>query len=136
MNRKTITIILGALIILAFFLPYINVAGFLKFSGFEIVTGKEMSEGKGAAERYVILLAPIAGILLLAGGLTGKSILPRPVLGVLALVGTLYIIIRGMMETNGQGMSQVFSLLGIGFWLSLIASIAVFAIPALAPEKS
>jgi hypothetical protein len=137
MNKKTISLILGGLLILAFFLPYINVAGLFKISGFDIVAGgKDMSGEKGSLERFVLLLAPLAGVLLILGGINGdKSILPRPVLGILALAGTLYPIIRGLMESKGEGMSQILSFLGIGFWISLIASIAIFAIPALAPDK-
>lgn len=69
MDRKTLSIILGVALIASFFLPYLNVAGILKVSGLDIVTGKGMmgEEAKGSIDRFLLLLAPLAGILLLVG---------------------------------------------------------------------
>jgi hypothetical protein len=128
MNKKIITIVLAAVIIGAFFLPYFNLGGLFKMSGLDLVTGKGMGEGEssGSADRYVMLLAPLAGLLLLAGALSNnKYILGRPFLGFLALAGVLYPIIRTLIEGKGEGMGQMFKFMGIGFWLGLVAALAV-----------
>jgi hypothetical protein len=125
MNRKTITMVLAAVIIVAFFLPYFNLAGLFKMSGLDIITGGSMGAGKGSADRFVLLLTPIAAVLLLVGALNNEKYTPsRTVLGALALIGWIYPLIRGLME-GGSGMSQVFKFMGIGFWLGLVAAVAV-----------
>lgn len=130
MNRKTLSIVLGVVLIASFFLPYLNVAGIFKVSGLDIITGKGImgEASKGSAEKYIMLLTPIAGVLLLVGALNNENYpLGRPIIGVLALIGVLYLIIRGLMEGGGKGMGEVFRFLGMGFWLGLIAAIVVLA---------
>jgi hypothetical protein len=126
MNRKTITMILAVVIIGAFFLPYFSLGGLFKMSGLDIITGGSMGgNSSGSADRFILLLTPIAGVLLLVGALNNEKYIPsRSVLGILALVGWIYPLIRGLME-GGSGMSQIFKFMGIGFWLGLVAAIAV-----------
>jgi len=130
MDRKTLSILLGVALIASFFLPYLNVAGILKVSGLDIVTGKGMmgEEAKGSIDRFLLLLAPLAGILLLVGAFNNENyILGRPVLGILALAGLLYPIIRGVIEGGGKGMGEIFKFMGLGFWLGLAAAIVLLA---------
>jgi hypothetical protein len=125
MNRKTITIVLAVIIIASFFLPYFNMAGLFKMSGLDIISGGGMDGSKGSPDRFLMLLAPLGGVLLLVGALNNEKYIPsRMVLGVLALLGVIYPLIRGVIE-GGEGLSQVFKFLGIGFWLGLVASVAV-----------
>jgi len=95
-------------------------------SGLDIITGGSMGgNSSGSADRFILLLTPIAGVLLLVGALNNEKYIPsRSVLGILALVGWIYPLIRGLME-GGSGMSQIFKFMGIGFWLGLVAAIAV-----------
>lgn len=126
MNRKTISIVLGALLIGSFFLPYLNFAGFIKASGFDIVSEGGMGEGSKDADKYLMLLTPLAGLLLVIGALNkDRYIPPRPLLGLLGLLGVLYPLIRLIIESKGDGMGQVIKILGLGFWLGLAAAIAV-----------
>ncbi len=128
MDRKTLSIILGIVLIVSFFLPYLNLAGLFKVSAFDIIKGgggiTEGASGNDSPDKYIMLLTPIAGILLILGALN-KDILARPVLGILALVGILYPIIRGLIDGGGEGIGYIFRFLGIGFWLALVAGIVV-----------
>lgn len=138
MDKKTLSIILGVAIIGAFFLPYFSFAGIFKLSAFDLVSGKEMMEGSrnsgGSAERFVLLVGPLAGVLLLIGALNnGNYILGRPVLGILGLIGSLYLVVRILIEGEGNGIEYIFKLMGLGFWLGLIASIVVLVYNP--PEK-
>jgi hypothetical protein len=118
MNRKTITMILAVVILAAFFLPYMSFFG-QSISAFQIV------KGGGKADVYIMVLAPVAAILLLVGALNNEKYTPsRSVLGILALVGWIYPIIR-MFIDGGSMAGQVFKILGIGFWLGLVAALAV-----------
>lgn len=128
MNRKTLSIILGVVLLVSFFLPYLSVAGIFKVSGLDIVTGGKgmMSGAKGSADRFLMLLTPIAGALLLVGAFNNEKYpVSRLLLGILALIGILYPILRGVIEGGGEGIGQVFRFLGIGFWLGLVAAIVL-----------
>lgn len=119
MNRKTITLVLAAVLIGAFFLPYLSFGPF-KASGLDVVTGS------GNADKYVLALTPLAGVLLLVGALNNENyILGRPVLSLLALVGVLYLIVRTLIESKGQGMGDMFKILGVGYYLALAASLVL-----------
>lgn len=126
MNRKTISIVLGALLIGSFFLPYFSWAGILKMSGFEIISKGDVGAGIEDADKYLMLLTPLAGILLLIGALNKDRYIPsRPLLGLIGLLGVLYPLIRLIIESKGDGMGQVIKIMGLGFWLGLAAAIAV-----------
>ncbi|MBL7748439.1 MAG: hypothetical protein JNM19_13465 [Chitinophagaceae bacterium] len=117
MNKKMLTIILGALLILGFFLPYISFFG-------QGVSGFDLVKQGGKADVYVLLLSPIAGILLLVGALNnGKYVPSRGILVLLALIGVLYLIIRSLIE--GGPLGAMFKLLGIGYYLSLAAAVVL-----------
>ena len=119
MNRKTITLVLAAILIGAFFLPYLSFGPF-KVSGLDVITGK------GEADRYILALTPLAGVLLLVGALNNENyILGRPVLSLLALVGVLYLIVRTLIESKGQGIGDIFKILGVGYYLALAASLVL-----------
>mgnify|MGYP006898452019 CR=1 FL=1 len=110
--------ILAVVILAAFFLPYMSFFG-QSISAFQIV------KGGGKADVYIMVLAPVAAILLLVGALNNEKYTPsRSVLGILALVGWIYPIIR-MFIDGGSMAGQVFKILGIGFWLGLVAALAV-----------
>ncbi len=117
MNKKIVTIVLAALLIVGFFLPYMSFMGH-GISGFELV------KGGGKADVYILALSPLAGILLLVGALNnGNYIIPRGILAVLALVGVLYLVVRSLIE--GAPFGDLFSLLGIGYYLSLAAAVVL-----------
>lgn len=115
MNKKMLTMILAVVLIAGFFLPYLSMGPF-SASGFEII------KGAGKADKYVLLLPPIAGILLLVGALNNGNYTPsRGILAILALVGALYLIVRSLIESAPIG--QLIKMLGIGYWLTLAAAV-------------
>jgi hypothetical protein len=117
MNKKMVTMILAVVLIAGFFLPYISFLG-------RGISGFDMVKGGGKADVYVLALSPLAGILLLAGALNnGKYILARGILGILALVGVLYLVVRSVIE--GGDIGSMFKILGVGYWLSLVAALAL-----------
>ncbi len=124
MNKKIYSIIIGAILLVAFFLPYISLFGF-NISGLDVATKGNSWEG------YVLFLIPLSGLMLLIGGLNnGNYPLGRSLWTILPLLGILFMII-GEPIIQGQGISDVFSALGkgygIGLWLSIIAAIAALA---------
>jgi hypothetical protein len=120
MDKKTLTIILAAILIGSFFLPYVK-SPFGSVSGLDILTAKG-----GDADKYIMALVPLSGILLLIGALNnGNYILPRGILCLLALVGVLYLVVRSLIKMKGEHMDQLFSMLGIGYWLGLATAIVL-----------
>lgn len=121
MNKKIYSIVLGAIFIVAFFLPYISLFGFS-------ISGLDLAKGGTSWESYVLFLIPLSGIMLLVGGLNnGNYPLGRGLWAVLPLLTVLFFLI-GIPIIKGQGVSDVFKSLGkgygIGLWLTIIASLA------------
>jgi hypothetical protein len=125
MNKKMYSIILGAVLIGAFFLPYMSVFG-MDISGFKIATAKG-----GDWQQYLLLIIPISGIMLLIGALNnGNYPGGRTIWTWLPLLGVLWLaVIAPLIE--GVAIGDIFNALfkgkGIGFWLTLVTSIAAIA---------
>jgi len=118
MNKKTLTLVLAVLLIIGFFLPYVS-ASLFSMSGF---SGLDLVKGGGKADKYVLLLSPIAGLLLLAGAANnGNYILSKGVLVLLALIGVLYLPLRSLID--GADLGKLFQAMGIGYWLSLVSAL-------------
>ena len=138
MNKKIWTIILGGLIILGFFLPYLQFGGILAVSGFDLVFNSSRTLGSDSIsklELYFWLIIPLAGLLLLLGALNNeKYILSRGFLKWLPLLGLLFIFARftfaadgNVNRTDGDMYSTIIKLLGSGYWISLVAAILLVA---------
>ena len=68
MNRKMYSIILGAILLIGFFLPYFSFFG-MNVSGLKMAT----AEG-GDWKQYLLFLIPLSGLMLLVGGVNnGKQ---------------------------------------------------------------
>jgi len=122
MDRKTLTIILAVVLIGCFFLPYYNFMG--KISGLDIVKASG-----GDWEKYILLLIPLSGVLLLIGAMNNDNYpLGRTLLSWLPLLAVLFWII-GMPLINGAAIGDVFKLIGkgygIGFWITIGASLVL-----------
>ena len=118
MNKKTLTLMLAVVLIAGFFLPYFSASLFSMkgISGFDIV------KGAGKADKYLLLLSPIAGLLLLAGAANnGNYLLSKGVLVILALAGILFLPIRALID--GADLGKLFKTMGIGYWLSLVSAV-------------
>lgn len=125
MNKKTITIVLSLILLIAFFLPYIS-NGPAKLSCYDIVFGKDGVEGLSSNGRYlfVTLLIPIGAILILLGVFIKDSFANNGLVFWMPLIGIVYIIV--MLYITGSSaltVSELVGWLGYGFWASLVAAI-------------
>jgi hypothetical protein len=119
MNKKMLSMILGAALIAGFFLPYSG-----KASGFDFVSLKGVDW-----KIYVLLLIPLSGLLLLLGALNnGNYILGRGLLCWLPLLALLFFII-GAPVIGGADIGNVFKSIGkgygIGLWITIAASVVL-----------
>lgn len=119
MNKKMLSIILGAVLVAAFFLDWGG-----KISGFDWV---KLSGGPW--EKYVLLLLPISGAMLLVGALNnGNYPGGRGTWTWLPLVAVLFWLF-GFPLIEGASIGDVFKSLGkgwgIGWWLTVVASLAL-----------
>lgn len=123
MDKKMLNIVLGAALLGSFFLAYFSFFG-RSITGFEMAT----AEG-GDWQKYLLLLIPITGLLLLVGAFNnGNSILPGSLLSVLPLLTLLYIMIVAPL-INGADIGNIFKALGkgygIGLWIAIVASLVL-----------
>jgi hypothetical protein len=123
MDKKMLTIILAILLIAGFFLPYYSLMG-MNMSGFDAVK----SPG-GDWQKYIVLLIPLSGVLLLIGALNnGNYILGRGLLCILPLLTVLFMLLISPL-LNGAKFDHVFKALGkgygIGMWLTIAASVVL-----------
>ncbi len=122
MDRKTLTIILSAALIGSFFLPLYSFGG-KGLSGFDLVSAKG-----GDWQKYLLLLIPITGILLLLGELNNNYILGRGLLSWLPLLTLLFILIVNPL-INGAAIGDIFKSLGKGYgagmWLAIVSSLVL-----------
>ncbi len=123
MNRKTFTIVCGAILLISFFLAYFSTFGF-GVSGYDMVFGKSGGDWK----KYIVLLIPISGALLLVGELLGTYILDRGLLGWLPFLAVIFMIFIGPL-IDGASIGNIFKAIGkgygIGLWLTIITSLAL-----------
>jgi len=118
MDKKMLTIILAVILIGCFFLAYWSFMG-AGISGYDSVFS-----GGGNWEKYIILLVPVSGVLLLIGALNnGNYIGGRTLWTWLPLLTILYYLIRMVIE--GLPIGDLFKIVGIGLWISLAASLVL-----------
>ena len=126
MNKKTITIVLSAIIVGAFFLPYISNGDF-NLSGYDIVFGKgdiRGLAGKGGSALYINLLVPGSALIILLGNLLDDSFADGLFFRLLPLLGLIYIaLMLYMTGSSDLTVSELLGWLGYGFWISLVAAI-------------
>ena len=130
-NKQIVTIILALCLIGFFFLPYISVGGLFTASGFDMVTatGVQSNDTETILMKYIWLLIPLSGIMLLIGALNnGNYFLGRGVWALLPLLTLIYVIVRIIMEAGGQGspgISEMLKMFGYGFWGTAVASLVL-----------
>ena len=116
MDKKILTIVLAIVLIGCFFLAYTK--GIAEQSGFEIVK----SEAWGW-EKYVLILIPLSGVLLLVGALNnGNYPLGRNTLCWLPLLTVIFWIV-GVPLIKGGDIGTGIKLIGIGLWITAGASL-------------
>lgn len=125
MNNKILSrIILSALIIVAFFLPWFSLGN---GSALDIVLAKnQQEETVTAVVRYSFLLIPFFALLVLLLSISNKSshfLLRLLPFLVTAILSTLFII--GISSGGGENIQfqAWFSILGYGYFITLVASL-------------
>ena len=115
MDKKILTIVLAIVLIGCFFLAYLGPA-----SGLDLVKVKMFGW-----ERFVLLLIPLSGVLLLVGALNnGNYPLGRNLLCWLPLLAVIFWIV-GMPLINGGDIGAMIKTVGIGLWITAGASLVL-----------
>lgn len=120
-TNSTFRILLSLAIIIGFFLPWFQHSG----SGWDIVRYNAGPENTTETViRYSFLLIPFFALIVLIRSVSKQSsnfllrVLPFLVIGILS---ALFIV--GVIDQNGkESLNGFFSILGIGFYLTVIAS--------------
>jgi hypothetical protein len=122
MDKKMLSIVLAVVLIGCFFLDWGSGSG---TSGFNIV------KGAGPWEKYVLILIPLSGALLLVGALNnGNYPLGRNLLCWLPLLAVLFwIFIAPLITPPAMKIGDIFKGLGkgwgIGWWITIAASLVL-----------
>jgi hypothetical protein len=113
MDKKILTIVLAVVLIGCFFLAY-----FGGVSGFDLVKAPG-----GTWEKYIPILIPLSGILLLIGAASGNYIGGRGLWALLPLLTVIYMIVRPLIDK--VPFEALIKLFGVGFWITLVASLVL-----------
>lgn len=125
MNRKILTIVLAVLLIASFFLQ-IGTAN--STTPFDIVKGPSYgSELEALLMKYLWILIPLSGVILLIGALNnGNYFLGRGLWAFLPLLALLYLIIRPLTVIEARfDIGGLIKGLGIGTWITLVSSLVL-----------
>ncbi len=130
-NNKTKIIIVAAILLAAFFMPWISF--FASMSAWDMVFGT-LGQAVDSPARFLLLLIPIAGILIIYSEAfnKGRYQIPKSVLYFIPILTLIImaILVYSKMGGGGSGMGdsnpeQILKVFGIGFWLTLIGSIVL-----------
>ena len=122
MNRKMLTIILAVVLIASFFLPLFSAGS---ESAFDLVQAKSYgSEMEILLRKYLWLLIPISGLILLIGALNnGQYAGGRALWAILPLLVVIYMIVKPLMD--GVKVDSMVKEFGVGFWLMIVGAIVL-----------
>ncbi len=124
MDKKLVTIILAIALIVSFFLAWFSFFG-INISGYDMV----FSKGNDDWQRYLVLLIPISGILLLIGALNNGNYIPgRGLLSWLPLLTLIYVLIISQVVAGaafGDTLKALGKGYGIGLWVTIITSLVL-----------
>jgi hypothetical protein len=127
-GNKALIIAFGAILVAAFFMPWIS--AFVSLSAWDMVFG-DAGKMIGSSFRFVVVCIPIVGILIIYGAAFNNGnypisksllfILPGLILVMIGIVISSKLGLGEGMSSNGSG--EILKIFGIGFWLTLICSI-------------
>jgi hypothetical protein len=127
MDKRILTIILAVVLIGCFFLDYGS-----SVSGYDLVFKMPGNDW----QKYIPLLIPVSGILLLIGALNnGNYFITRAIWAWVPLLTILYWII-GSPLINGVAIGDIFKGLGKGYGIGLWVTIAASLVLAIYNPKS
>ena len=118
MDRKTLTIVLAIALIACFFLPIGKAGG----SMLDAVQAKY-----GDWQKYLFLVFPLCGLLLLLGALKGNYVISRSLLTWLPFL-TILLLLFILPLIDGAKIDlifQAFKFYGIGMWLAIVSSVVL-----------
>ncbi len=128
-SNKGGVIVVAALLVCAFFMPWINILG--NISASDLVFG-DIGRFFDNGFKYVTVIIPIAGILIiLEAAFSNKNYIPTSFLLFLPLLTLIMIGIAigakansfsGMRIGTGTDFENFIKIFGVGFWLTLIGS--------------
>ncbi len=125
--KKIIIILLGILLVVAFFLPWLQAKTAL--SAWDLSFGKDAKMYLGTRLRYGLGVIPLAGLFIALLALLNKNFALKPLLYsipllTLAAIGVYIKIKMGkMMQFDKEHLDFILSLIGIGVWLTLVPSV-------------
>lgn len=132
-SNKSFVVIVAAVLVAAFFMPWIKF--FVGISAWDMIFG-DVGKFIDTGFKYLALLIPIAGALIIYGAafnnenypLQKRLLFAIPILTLAIIILTLATKISGSGGRRGSDLAEMmeeglFKVLGIGFWLTLIASI-------------
>jgi uncharacterized membrane protein (GlpM family) len=123
-TKSVIRIVLSAAVIAGYFLPWISY--FNSASAFDIV--RTSIEGKGDTSGHLVwyasILIPLFALICLIQSLSNRTpsgfIRALPFIITILLIGLLFL--GSSQNSGGLNMESLFSMLGIGFYITLVAS--------------
>jgi hypothetical protein len=122
MDKRILTIILALALIASFFLPLFAHSSASAFDA--VKSDYSVSGFENILFKYIWLIFPIAGLMLLIGALNnGNYFLARGLWCVLPLLAVLYIIIRPLLGNDHISVMDEIKALGIAIWVALGASL-------------
>ncbi len=132
MNTNSRDIIIGgaaAALVISFFLPWISV---VNLSAWDLVFGLP-GEFIGSSFRYITVLIPIAGLMILYAEALNKGrygvskwlLFFTPLFTLIALTVAIGIKIMESRRSFDADLGDVLNVFGVGFWLTLIVAIAL-----------
>jgi hypothetical protein len=128
-NNKSVIITLSAILVAAFFMPWVKF--FVSLSAWDMLFG-EAGRYLDTGFKYIAILIPIAGALIIYGAAFNKENYPLSkqflfLLPILTLIVIAVAIGAKIGDSGGRmrdsDVENVIKIFGIGFWLTLIASI-------------
>jgi hypothetical protein len=129
-NSKNTVIITAAVLVVAFFMPWISVI--IGISAWDIVfgvIGKELNN----PVRFIAVFIPVSGILLVHGAAFNneKYVLPKtlllllPAISLIIVMSYLFSKINDVSGLTASDVSNILQVMGIGFWLTAAGCIVL-----------
>lgn len=124
MNNAKWVMVLGIALLVGFFLPWMSM--FISISGFDMVR-MVFSGGNAPWQAWLVVIMAIFAVLCIIQGARGNGYRPVAIIAgaIFPLLVVLALIESGGQLSAGDGGPSVFSIIGIGAYVCLAASIGL-----------
>lgn len=133
MQNKVLVLAISAVLVVAFFLPWIDY--FTSQSAWDLILGNT-SKYIESSFKYTLLLVPISGVLIFYGSLLseGSYVIRQKILfrlPILTLIVITIVIAANISENASESVDfeKFIKIFGVGFWLTVIASALLAFLP-------